>query len=159
MIHQFNKKTRRAVCIRGNMCTLRLKITQRVPSSFRQLPHSSRFHHFTPSSSMSAHQPKFTGDPKSHPDSAFAESLTGSCLCGSITVTIKDKELFTKKRGHLCHCSNCRKSSGSFAAANLAIDEELVEVQDAKGTLKTYDDYNTGSGKKVGRVFCGVDGK
>ncbi|KAF2111008.1 Mss4-like protein [Lophiotrema nucula] len=102
--------------------------------------------------------PTLTGDPKSHPNSSFIDGLTGTCLCGSITVTIKDQELFTKKRGHLCHCSNCRKSSGSFVAANLAIDSDVVEVKDRDGTLKTYDDYETGSGKKVERVFCARDG-
>ncbi|KAF2737692.1 hypothetical protein EJ04DRAFT_460775 [Polyplosphaeria fusca] len=99
-----------------------------------------------------------SGDPKSHPDSEFADGLTGSCLCGSITVTIHDKELFTKKRGHLCHCANCRKVAGTYVAANFAIEKEKVEIKDDKGTLKTYEDWNTGSGKKVDRKFCGACG-
>ncbi|KAF2263559.1 hypothetical protein CC78DRAFT_581272 [Lojkania enalia] len=103
-------------------------------------------------------QPTYTGDPKAHPISEFASGMSGSCLCGSITVTIHDPDLFTKRRGHLCHCSNCRKTSGSYVAANFAIDKSAVEIQDKNGTLKSYDDHATGSGKKVVRSFCGVDG-
>ncbi len=66
--------------------------------------------------------------------------LTGSCLCGEVTYSIS---------GHLgifqyCHCSRCRKFTGSAFAANLLVPpaafrwrrgEELVgryEVAEAK---------------------------
>ncbi|PSN65182.1 hypothetical protein BS50DRAFT_575247 [Corynespora cassiicola Philippines] len=101
-------------------------------------------------------QPKnpFTGDPKSHPISEFEQGMRGTCLCKSISITIKDPELFTKRRGHLCHCSNCRKISGSYVAANFAIEKEKVEFHDEKGTWKEYEDWETGSGKVVLRCFC-----
>ncbi|KAK0258990.1 hypothetical protein LTR91_023716 [Friedmanniomyces endolithicus] len=102
--------------------------------------------------------PELTGDPKQHPDSKFQDSLTGSCLCGSITVTIKDKELFSKPRGHLCHCSNCRKVAGSFVSSNLLIEADKVTIDDRDGTLKTYEDRATGSGNPVYRTFCSADG-
>lgn len=106
-------------------------------------------------------QPKnpYTGNPKSHPVSKFSDGMTGTCLCGSISVTIHDSELFTKKRGHLCHCANCRKVAGSFVSSNLIIEEEKVELKDRDGTLKTYMDHATGSGLPVARSFCSVDGK
>lgn len=94
----------------------------------------------------------------SHNLSRFADGVTGACLCGSVRVTIHDKELFTKPRGHLCHCSNCRKVSGSFVAPNLLIESEKVEIQDTLATLKTYVDHETSSGKPVMRSFCGKDG-
>jgi len=103
--------------------------------------------------------PELTGDPKQHPDSKFQDSLTGSCLCGSITVTIKDKELFSKPRGHLCHCSNCRKVAGSFVSSNLLIEADKVTIDDRDGTLKTYEDRARGSGNPVYRTFCSADGK
>ncbi|KAK3215591.1 hypothetical protein GRF29_8g481897 [Pseudopithomyces chartarum] len=87
----------------------------------------------------------WTGDPNAHPLSSFSDSMTGSCLCGSITVTIHDTELFTKPRGHLCHCSNCRKVSGSFASSNLAIEKQKVTYEDQNATLKVYADTDTGS--------------
>ncbi|KAK4952377.1 hypothetical protein LTR10_009183 [Elasticomyces elasticus] len=99
--------------------------------------------------------PDLTGDPKQHNPK---DSLTGSCLCGSITVTINDSELFTKPRGHLCHCSNCRKVAGSYVSSNLLIEAEKVEIQDRDGTLKTYEDRATGSGNPVYRSFCSADG-
>jgi hypothetical protein len=103
--------------------------------------------------------PPLTGDPKSHPKSSFSKSTTGHCLCGSIHVTITDDELFIKKRGHLCHCANCRKVAGSYVSANLIIEEEKVKIEDRKGTRKVYEDYETGSGNPVFRNFCGECGK
>ncbi|KAK4550140.1 hypothetical protein LTR36_003107 [Oleoguttula mirabilis] len=99
-----------------------------------------------------------TGDPNAHDASKFADSLSGSCLCGSITVTITDKDLFTKPRGHLCHCSNCRKVSGSYVSSNLLIEAEKVKIDDRDGTLKTYEDHATLSGNPVYRSFCSTDG-
>ncbi|KAF2154618.1 hypothetical protein K461DRAFT_275747 [Myriangium duriaei CBS 260.36] len=99
--------------------------------------------------------PELTGDPNSHHISKFSEKLSGTCLCGSVQVTINDKELFTRPRGHLCHCANCRKVAGSYVASNLIIEEEKVEIVDRDGTLKEYTDTQTGSGKSLGRFFCG----
>lgn len=106
-----------------------------------------------------ATQFKYTGDPNSHDTSSFSNGMSATCLCGSIKVTINDNELFTKKRGHLCHCANCRKVAGSYVASNLAIEKEKVEVDDPKGALKKYRDYATASGKCVERCFCGNCGK
>lgn len=100
-----------------------------------------------------------TGDPNQHDVSKFSEQLIGSCLCGSVVVTINDNELFTKKRGHLCHCANCRKVAGSFVASNLLIEQEKVNIEDKNGTLKTYEDKETLSGGSVFRTFCSTDGK
>ncbi|KAG9200043.1 hypothetical protein G6514_007639 [Epicoccum nigrum] len=79
---------------------------------------------------------KLTGDPNSHDVSEFSSSLSATCLCRSIRVTIADDELFTRPRGHLCHCANCRKVAGSYVSANLAIEKEKVKVEDEKGTMK-----------------------
>jgi hypothetical protein len=106
-----------------------------------------------------ASMPELTGDPKQHEASKFADSISGSCLCGSITVTITDSELFSKPRGHLCHCSNCRKVAGSFVSSNLLIEEDKVKIEDRDGTLKVYEDRATGSGNPVYRFFCSKDGK
>jgi hypothetical protein len=99
------------------------------------------------------------GDPKSHSNDEFKDGMTGSCLCGSITITIKDPELFTKRRGHLCHCANCRKVAGSYVAANFLIETDKVEITDRDGTKRTYEDYDTLSGNCVYRSFCSKDGK
>lgn len=104
--------------------------------------------------------PTLTGDPKQHDPSSFAaEGMTGSCLCGSIRVTITAKDLFSKPRGHLCSCANCRKVAGSYIASNMLLDTSEVKIEDRDGTLKYYDDKATGSGNSVFRYFCSVDGK
>lgn len=103
--------------------------------------------------------PTLTGDPNAHDPSKFSNGISGSCLCGSITVTINDSDLFSKKRGHLCHCANCRKVAGSYVASNLLIEEEKVKIEDRDGTLKTYEDRATASGNPVYRSFCSKDGK
>lgn len=100
-----------------------------------------------------------TGDPKQHPVSKFADSITGSCLCGSISVTLHEKGLFDKPRGHLCHCANCRKVAGSYVSSNMIMDAANVVIEDRDGTLKTYEDYATFSGSPVRRSFCSRDGK
>ncbi|KAF2717419.1 hypothetical protein K431DRAFT_233137 [Polychaeton citri CBS 116435] len=102
--------------------------------------------------------PGITGDPNQHDLSKFTEGMTGSCLCGSISVRIKDNDLFTKRRGHLCYCSNCRKISGSYVAANLLIEADKVTIEDRDGTLKSFEDKATSSGNSVYRSFCSADG-
>ena len=103
--------------------------------------------------------PQFTGDPKQHDPASLTDGMTGSCLCGSIQVTISAKDLFSKPRGHLCSCANCRKVAGSYIASNMLLDESEVKIEDRNGTLKYYDDKATGSGNSVFRYFCSVDGK
>ncbi|KAJ3577622.1 hypothetical protein NPX13_g2943 [Xylaria arbuscula] len=98
------------------------------------------------------------GNPNDHPITEFEKELKGTCLCGSISVTIRDPELFTRPRGHLCHCANCRKVAGSYVTSNLIIESDKVDIQDSAGTLRTYDDYDTLSGNPVHRSFCSVDG-
>ncbi|KAF2654989.1 hypothetical protein K491DRAFT_693281 [Lophiostoma macrostomum CBS 122681] len=121
----------------------------------------------------------YTGDPKTHPDEEFKDGMTGTCLCGAVKVTIHDPNLFTNpspnpnpdsdpnpnsdptsdpapaRRGHLCHCANCRKISGSFVSANLLLPEEDATVSDPGGSVRVYEDFATGSGKPVRRAFCG----
>jgi len=84
--------------------------------------------------------------------------MSGTCLCGSIKVTITEKDLFAKPRGHLCHCANCRKVAGSYVASNLLIEKEKVRIEDRDGTLKVYEDLATLSGNPVYRSFCSKDG-
>ncbi len=46
------------------------------------------------------------------------EHLThGSCLCGKVTYEVRGAPLFFQ----YCHCSRCRKTSGSAHAANMLV--------------------------------------
>ena len=46
--------------------------------------------------------------------------IRGSCLCGGVEFEISPPYLFF----HYCHCSRCRKSSGSAHAANILLRKE-----------------------------------
>ena len=45
------------------------------------------------------------------------EVFTGSCLCGKATYEIRQPFVFFQ----YCHCSRCRKTSGSAHAANILV--------------------------------------
>lgn len=56
-------------------------------------------------------------------------NLTGSCLCGKVRIQVPDKFAYVGN----CHCSECRKFSGSaFAtAAGVAFDDlEITQGQE-----------------------------
>lgn len=103
--------------------------------------------------------PSYIGDPKVQDPAKFEEGMTGECLCGDIRVTLKQKDLFTNRNGHLCHCKNCRKASGCVASNNVVVDRAAVEITDPKTLLKTYHDSNTGSGLAARRSFCSNCGR
>lgn len=69
----------------------------------------------------------------------------GSCLCGSVRYTVKEE----LGQAVYCHCSRCRKASGSAFAANAAINEASFEIVSGHANLKT---FSTPEG--VHRMFC-----
>jgi hypothetical protein len=80
--------------------------------------------------------------------------MEGHCLCGAITVKIHDAELFTgKRRGHVCHCRNCRRVAGGIFGSNFAIEADKVEIIGSEN-LAEYLDPDTSSGTPMSRRFC-----
>ncbi|KAJ8060139.1 hypothetical protein OCU04_010489 [Sclerotinia nivalis] len=79
--------------------------------------------------------------------------MEATCLCGAITVTINDSDLFSRPRGHLCHCQNCKKTASSAFGSNFMIESEKVTIK-GEENLSVYEDYATTSGKCVRRYFC-----
>ncbi|KNH12744.1 GFA family protein [Vibrio cyclitrophicus] len=73
----------------------------------------------------------------------------GSCLCGSIQLSLKGS---ISNIIH-CHCSLCRKASGSAYATNGFIEAENLILTDADNTL-TY--YESSEGKR--KYFCNTCG-
>lgn len=99
--------------------------------------------------------------------------MEGECLCHRVKVKVNDDDLFgTNRRGHICHCKNCRKVAGGIFGTNLTIEEEKVEFPNGKDSIKRYDvscttgsylprgaltrpkDPETLSGTPVQRYFC-----
>lgn len=69
----------------------------------------------------------------------------GSCLCGSIQYSIEgDLSDF----GY-CHCTSCRKASGTSHAANAGVDRSVFGLEDPNSYLK---EYESSPGKL--RAFC-----
>jgi Glutathione-dependent formaldehyde-activating enzyme len=80
--------------------------------------------------------------------------MEGHCLCGAINVKVNDSNLFsTQRRGHLCHCRNCRRVAGGIFGTNLAIEASKVEITGIEH-MKEYIDLDTTSGKPMRRCFC-----
>ncbi|PCD25503.1 hypothetical protein BFJ63_vAg14373 [Fusarium oxysporum f. sp. narcissi] len=78
----------------------------------------------------------------------------GECNCGAVKVTFRftgDQQLGSI----LCHCINCKKSSGSIGSNFMIVPRETLLVE---GQLNSYLDNNCDSGNVLERRFCGVCG-
>lgn len=72
---------------------------------------------------------------------------TGGCLCGAVRYTLSGEP----RAIALCHCTHCRKQSGSTFSFNLVLRESDY-LQTGETTLFV----DTGdSGEPVHRHFCG----
>lgn len=83
-------------------------------------------------------------------DRALKESVAGSCLCGGVEFEVKGgfQNFF------LCHCSRCRKDTGSAHAANLfSTTAELVWLS-GRDLVRTYTVPRT----RHVKGFCSVCG-
>lgn len=78
----------------------------------------------------------------------MSEMLEGGCLCGAIryTVDVPIEKLVA------CHCSDCRKSTGTGASINAVIP--AVAFQLTKGQPKVFRG-TADSGNVLLRCFCG----
>ncbi|MBI3530426.1 MAG: GFA family protein [Betaproteobacteria bacterium] len=70
---------------------------------------------------------------------------TGSCLCGAVKYEI---------RGELgpafyCHCSRCRKASGSAFASNVVVSAKDFVIVQGEGSLRSFS-----SSEGMHRTFC-----
>ncbi|HVM99386.1 MAG TPA: GFA family protein [Caulobacteraceae bacterium] len=74
---------------------------------------------------------------------------TGRCLCGAVTYEIAGALAGVQ----LCHCSQCRRASGSAFAANMPVRAGNFRITAGERTLKAYE---SSPGKE--RVFCGACG-
>lgn len=75
-------------------------------------------------------------------------SITGSCLCGSVTFE------YTGDVGAAayCHCTDCRKTTGSAFNISIGLDTDQFKI--TKGTAKAFT-KTADSGQSITRHFCG----
>ena len=74
---------------------------------------------------------------------------TGSCLCGAVRYEIEG----ALGRTYYCHCSRCRKASGSAFAANAVIAPAQFRITKGKDLLAS---YTAATGARRG--FCSICG-
>lgn len=71
---------------------------------------------------------------------------SGRCLCGAVTY-----EIAGDLGGiEFCHCSQCRRASGTAFASNMDVAVQNFRVLTGEASLKA---YSSSPGKE--RVFCG----
>lgn len=71
---------------------------------------------------------------------------SGSCLCGAVRYTVDG----VFERFYLCHCTYCRKDSGSAHGANLFSSTARLEWQSGADRVRTYNLPST----RHTRSFC-----
>ena len=64
-----------------------------------------------------------------------SEAIKASCFCGAVAFEVKPP--FSDFR--YCHCSRCRKASGSAHAANLFVPEKQFAWVKGESSVKRYD--------------------
>ncbi len=80
----------------------------------------------------------------------MSEKTKGSCLCGAVRFEIEGEfDGF-----FLCHCSRCRKDSGSAHASNLFATGARLTWLSGEDKVVTYDLPET----RHGKAFCSVCG-
>lgn len=77
--------------------------------------------------------------------------IEGGCNCGAVRYRIEGLPLAVAA----CHCTRCRRQSGSAFSVNLVVLEAAMTVS---GALSSFKDEDTTSGEPVYREFCGTCG-
>jgi hypothetical protein len=78
-------------------------------------------------------------------------TFRGSCLCGSVQYEITGDP----QRFYHCHCSRCRKASGTGHASNLLIKPGAIKWIKGEDLIKA---YKIPEAKRFTRCFCSVCG-
>ena len=77
--------------------------------------------------------------------------IEGGCNCGAVRYRLSADPIAVA----VCHCTNCRRQSGSAFSVNVVVRADAMEMA---GALTTYEDRDTESGAPVLRQFCATCG-
>ena len=77
--------------------------------------------------------------------------LRGSCLCGAVRYELTDAPFWS----HVCHCSRCRKITGSPFAANAFVPLESLRYVAGEEELGS---YKVPEAERFSHTFCTVCG-
>ena len=70
------------------------------------------------------------------PEKSSARALTGKCFCGAVRYTVADEFRYAMN----CHCSNCRRTTGSAFKPFAGIEREKLQITQGAGGLLIYGD-------------------
>jgi hypothetical protein len=62
--------------------------------------------------------------------------LAGKCLCGAVHYAVKDEFLYAMN----CHCSNCRRATGSAFKPFAGIERYKLSINQGEGSLLLFGD-------------------
>ncbi|KAL4770562.1 Mss4-like protein [Aspergillus nidulans var. acristatus] len=82
-----------------------------------------------------------------------AKTLNGACLCGKVTYTIDLASSEPTPKLITCHCTSCKKYTGSAFSTNIIIHPSQLRY--TSGEPKIFMDLSTDSGTPLPRTFCG----
>lgn len=74
-------------------------------------------------------------------------SLSGSCLCGAVQYEVSG----VPTRFYHCHCSRCRKSTGTGHASNLFLEHGSLRWVRGEELVRS---YKVPEAKRFARQFC-----
>jgi hypothetical protein len=73
--------------------------------------------------------------------------LKGSCLCGAVKYVVTGEA----KRFYHCHCSRCRKATGTGHASNLFVQPGTLEWLGGEELVRT---YKVPEAQRFANAFC-----
>ena len=78
----------------------------------------------------------------------MADEHEGGCLCGVVRYRVTDEPYLAG----VCHCSQCKKRTGSALGVAMYFDESAVQIK--SGALKTYEYRSDESNRRLKLEFC-----
>jgi hypothetical protein len=73
--------------------------------------------------------------------------ITGGCLCGAVRYELSREPIWS----HNCHCSRCRKATGSAFAANLFFPLDALSYPRGEELLASFEPPDA---ERFSHVFC-----
>jgi hypothetical protein len=79
------------------------------------------------------------------------QEINGSCLCGQVKYVVTGPF----DQFHICHCSQCRRSTGSAHACNIFTTKDRLHWISGEALTKRYDPEEPGVISKAFCTHCG----
>jgi hypothetical protein len=73
-----------------------------------------------------------------NPEKASGSSLAGKCFCGAVHYAVADEFAYAAN----CHCSNCRRTTGSAFKPFAGIRRDRLRITEGEGNLMIFGEEN-----------------